>query len=96
MTRTTRGNTTMKERALILTGTVGTIVAAICCFTPVLVIGLGVAGLAAWVGWIDYVVVPALVISMLILGYGLVLRRRRRNSGCGVRASIPCIGSRRR
>ena len=33
----------------------GSVIAALCCFTPILVIGLGVVGLSAWLGWLDYV-----------------------------------------
>lgn len=72
----------MSERRLIRTGGIGTVVAAICCFTPVLVVLLGVLGLSAWLGWIDYVLFPALAIFMGILGYGLFLRRRGRLAAC--------------
>lgn len=48
----------MREATILKTGIIGSIVAAVCCFTPVLVIALGVVGLSAWVGWIDYVLLP--------------------------------------
>lgn len=73
----------MSRRKLIWTGGIGTIVAAICCFTPALVVLLGVLGLSAWRGWIDYVVFPALAVFIGVLGYGLFLHR------CG-RASAQC------
>ncbi len=70
----------MNERKLVWTGGIGTVVTAICCFTPVLVILLGILGLSAWLGWIDYVVFPTLAVFLGILGYGLFLYRRRRVS----------------
>ena len=62
-TRQRREADLMKDRTLVRAGVVGAVVAAICCFTPVLVIGLGVAGLSAWLGWLDYVLLPALFLS---------------------------------
>lgn len=70
------------DRKVLRTGVVGSVVAAICCFTPVLVIGLGAVGLSAWLGWIDYVLFPALALFLGITGYGLYLRRRRQALEC--------------
>ena len=72
----------MDDRKVLATGAVGSVVAAICCFTPALVIGLGVVGLSAWFGWIDYVLLPALAVFLAIAGYGLYLRRRRLALAC--------------
>ena len=62
---------------LLLTGAIGSAVTALCCFTPVLVIGLGALGLAAWVGWLDYVLLPLLGGFLLLLAYALVRRAHR-------------------
>ena len=62
----------MNNRTLLTTGIVGTIVAALCCFTPLLVIVLGAVGLSAWLGWLDYVLLPALAIFVAITVYGAV------------------------
>lgn len=72
----------MSEKKLIWSGGVGAIVTAICCFTPALVVLLGVLGLSAWLGWIDYVLFPALAIFLGMTGYGLFLRRRGRVVAC--------------
>ena len=40
---------------LLCTGTCGSAIAAICCFTPLLVVLFGLAGVSAWLGWIDFV-----------------------------------------
>ena len=66
----------MKDR-LLTTGVVGTVVAALCCFTPILVVTLGAAGLSAWLGWADYVLLPALALCLAITVFALVRRRRR-------------------
>ena len=57
------------SRRLLMTGIVGTIVAAICCFTPVLVVLLGGVGLSAWLGWLDYVLLPALALFLALTLY---------------------------
>lgn len=61
----------MDNRKLLKTGVAGSVIAAVCCFTPVLFILLGVLGLSAWVGWLDYVVLPALVVFVGITIYAL-------------------------
>ncbi len=58
----------VNDKKLIWTGCVGSVVAAVCCFTPALVLLLGAVGLSAWLGWIDYVVFPALAIFLGIMG----------------------------
>ncbi|PWE32890.1 mercury resistance system transport protein MerF [Maritimibacter sp. 55A14] len=65
---------------MIKTGVIGTVIAAICCFTPVLVIGLGVVGLSAWLGWLDYVLLPTLAVFVGVTAYGLW--RRQRAAAC--------------
>lgn len=51
----------MDNRTLLKTGIVGSAIAAVCCATPVLVIVFAALGLSAWVGWLDYVLIPALI-----------------------------------
>lgn len=67
----------MDDKALLKTGITGTVIAAICCATPVLVIALGLLGLSAWVGWLDYVLIPTLLIFVGITIYALMRRRER-------------------
>ncbi|MEH6836535.1 MULTISPECIES: mercury resistance system transport protein MerF [Falsihalocynthiibacter] len=66
----------MKDRLLKM-GIVGTLIAALCCFTPVLVVLFGVVGLSAFVGYLDYVLLPAFAIFVLITIFA-VLRRARK------------------
>ncbi len=60
---------------MLITGVAGSIVAAICCFTPALVILLGAVGLSAAVGYLDFVLLPALFIFIGITVYALCNRR---------------------
>ena len=64
----------MTNNQLLCTGCGGTIIAALCCFTPILVIGLGAVGLSAWLGWLDYVLFPMLFASMGLIAFALHLR----------------------
>lgn len=66
----------MKDTTILKTGIIGSVVAAICCATPLLVIALGAFGLSAWLGWVDYVLIPSLVLFLAITAYGLWRRHR--------------------
>lgn len=48
------------------TGIIGTILVAICCFTPILVITLGAVGLSAFTPYLDYVLLPALALLIVL------------------------------
>jgi F0F1-type ATP synthase assembly protein I len=47
----------------------------LCCFTPLLVALLGVVGLSAIVGKLDYALPPVMAIFLAVLLYGLAKRR---------------------
>lgn len=66
----------MQDRTLLRLGVLGAAVAALCCFTPVLVVLLGALGLSALVGWLDVVLLPALAAFVGITLYALWRRRR--------------------
>ncbi|MBO9463306.1 mercury resistance system transport protein MerF (plasmid) [Labrenzia sp. 5N] len=67
---------------LLATGVIGTVIAALCCFTPVIVVLFGAVGLSAFVGVLDYVLLPALLAFVLLTVYALVRNaRRQRNEG---------------
>lgn len=66
----------MADRRLLATGIVGAVLAAICCFTPVLVLLLSAVGLGALTGYLDYVLLPALVFFVGLVIYAGVRKRR--------------------
>lgn len=68
--------TTVNDRSLLATGLGGSAIAALCCFTPILVIALGAVGLTAIVGWLDLVLLPALAFFLGLTAYALWRRRR--------------------
>jgi len=61
----------MAHKNLLVAGIVGTVVAALCCFTPVLVVLMGAVGLSAVTGHLDYILLPAMVIFIGIVIYAL-------------------------
>jgi len=46
----------------------GTVLGAICCFTPILIVLLGTVGLSALTRYLDVVLLPALVIMIVLTG----------------------------
>ena len=64
----------MHDRSLITIGAIGAIFAAICCMTPLLVVVFGAVGLAAWLAKADYVLVPALILCLALVDFGLYRR----------------------
>ncbi len=75
----------MKDRddtKMLKTGLIGTAVAAVCCFTPLLVVALGAIGLSGLVGWwLDLILFPALFLFMAMAGYGLYRLRQKAEEG---------------
>ncbi len=67
-----------KDKKLLRVGSIGAGIAAICCFTPALVVLVGFAGLSAIVGWLDYGLFPILFASMGLVAYALYLRSGRK------------------
>jgi len=65
----------VNDTSLLKVGVIGTAIAALCCFTPVLVVLFGVVGLSAVVGYLDVVLLPALGLFILITLYALWRRR---------------------
>ena len=66
----------MTDKGLLCTGAAGSAIAAICCFTPALVLLLGAIGLSAWLAWLDYVLLPALILFLGTTVYALIRIQR--------------------
>jgi len=56
----------MKPKAAFRASVAGTAIVALCCFTPILVVTLSAIGLGAVVGYLDYVLLPALVVMIIV------------------------------
>ncbi|WP_350656394.1 mercury resistance system transport protein MerF [Psychrobacter sp. S1-30-MNA-CIBAN-0213] len=60
-----------KDTLLFRFGIISTIIVALCCFTPILVILLGAVGLASLTGYLDIVLLPALAFFVVLTIYAL-------------------------
>jgi len=52
-------------------GTWGAVITAICCFTPILVLGLGIVGLGMLIPYLDDVLMPAFSVFLVLAVFGL-------------------------
>jgi Membrane transport protein MerF len=59
-----------KAKRCYKAGLWGAVVAAVCCVTPVLVIGLGFLGFAGDIPYLDRVLFPLLGICLILAAYG--------------------------
>ena len=75
----------MEERRttrLLRTGLIGSVIAAVCCVTPILVVLLGVIGLRAITGYVDYVLLPALAVFLGLTAYGVYRQKQAAGACC--------------
>lgn len=68
----------MGDRSLFAAGAVAAALAALCCAVPFLAAVLGTLGLTAWLLKATYVVIPALMVCLALLAFGLYRRRPHR------------------
>ena len=66
----------MDDRTLPRTGIAGAAITAVCCFTPALVVALGTLGLSVWLGWLDLVLLPLLLVFVGLTALAVFRRRR--------------------
>lgn len=63
----------------LLSTIAGTVIVALCCFTPLLVVVLGTIGLSVLTPYLDIVLLPALVVMIIVTI--MAFRNWRRLSG---------------
>lgn len=63
---------------------IGTGVVALCCFTPLLVVVLGIVGLSVFTPYLDYVLFPALILCLIIFSIAYKNYKRKCNE-CDIR-----------
>ncbi|OUR76233.1 hypothetical protein A9Q83_15630 [Alphaproteobacteria bacterium 46_93_T64] len=66
----------MAKKNLLKIGVIGTAISALCCFTPILVIVFATMGISAFVGMLDYILLPSLATFAAITLYAFLKRRR--------------------
>ncbi|MBK1670259.1 hypothetical protein CKO28_19705 [Rhodovibrio sodomensis] len=71
----------MDDRKLLFAGGAGSVIAAVCCFTPLLLIVLPAIGLATWLAWLDYVLLPLLAFSLAVTAIAALRLYRKRKTG---------------
>jgi mercuric ion transport protein len=54
------------SKKAFISAVVGTVLVALCCFTPVLVIVLSLLGVSFLTPYLDYVLFPALVVMLIV------------------------------
>lgn len=57
-------------------GIVGTLIAALLCFTPILVVAFGAVGLSWVSGYLDYFLIPLMLILVSVVIYTTVQHRK--------------------
>ena len=65
----------VENNRLLRVGIVGSVLAAVCCFTPVLVALLGVLGLSSIVAYLDFVLFPFLALFLAVTAVALWRRK---------------------
>lgn len=71
-----------RRKRLLWTGLIGSGLVALCCFTPILVVLLGVVGLGAITGYLDYVLLPALAVFLGLAVYAGARQRQATVGAC--------------
>ncbi|AFY70467.1 mercury ion transport protein MerF [Thalassoporum mexicanum PCC 7367] len=66
----------MKSKNALIASIVGTIVVAICCFTPILVLFIGLLGWGAFAGYLDYILLPLLLGMILLTTFSYIRYRQ--------------------
>ena len=71
-----------RRKRLLWTGLIGSGVIALCCVTPILVLLLGVIGLGAITGNLDYVLLPVLAVFLGLAVYAGARQRQATGGAC--------------
>lgn len=66
----------MKDMTILKTGIIGSVIGAICCAIPILILALDALGLSARLGWVEYALIPALALFLAITACRLWRQQR--------------------
>ena len=67
----------MRDHNLVTAGVVGAAVAAVCCAAPRVVTAVGAVGLTAWLAKAGNALIPALILGVGLIAFGLYRKQRR-------------------
>jgi mercuric ion transport protein len=82
----------MNDDKMLKRGLIGSVFAAICCFTPFLVFIVAGVGLSAYIGWLDYALFPLLFASLAVVAHALWLRAGKPDNSPKALATTVAIG----
>lgn len=71
---------TKRDKRFRTIGGIVSAVIALCCFTPILVIGVTAIGLAGIVGWLDYVLFPLLFLCLGMVIYSFTPKKNEHSN----------------
>ncbi|MDE3225758.1 MAG: mercury resistance system transport protein MerF [Nitrospirota bacterium] len=71
-----------QRKRLLWTGVIGSGIVALCCFTPILAGLLGVIGMGAITGYLDYLLLPALAVFLGLAVYAGSRQRQATADTC--------------
>ena len=55
------------NKKILKIGIVGTLLTSLCCFTPFLIIILTFLGIASWLAWLDFILLPLLAFHVILI-----------------------------
>jgi mercuric ion transport protein len=67
----------MRDHNLVTAGVVGAPVAAVCCAAPLVVTAVGAIGLTAWLAKAGNALIPALILGVGLIAFGLYRKQCR-------------------
>lgn len=71
-----------ETKTLLRVGLVGTVLAALCCFTLILVVLLAAASVSALTGYLDYVLLPAPALFFALTIFAIWRQRKVTGGAC--------------
>lgn len=70
----------MAQNRLLATGIIGFAVSMLSCVTPALVAILVALGVSGSMGWLDYILLPAMALFASLTAYAIICRFHRRQT----------------
>ena len=65
-----------QQRNTFIASLIGTVAVAVCCFTPLLVIIFGAIGLGTVIPYLDFILLPALAVLIIVTAISFIKWRK--------------------